>query len=127
MRCTESQRAVRDWRRPGPSRKIAGMEPTDLTIKVLQEIRDEGRGTREEMSGLRGELTREMSGLRAEMSGLRTEFSERFEVLETTLRDPAQQLVLLARGIKTALESPADTERRLDDHERRLAEIEKGL
>lgn len=96
------------------------MEPTDPTIEILQEIRDEGRRTREEVSGMRTELGSELSGMRAE-------FSERFEVIETTLRDLAQQMVLLARGIETALESRTDAERRLDDHERRLAEIEKGL
>ena len=72
------------------------MEPEDLTIRLLQEIRDEVR-----RSSDRTEVRFE-------------KMDQRSEVIETTLRDLAQQLVMLARGIKTALEHRGTTESRLD-------------
>lgn len=94
------------------------MEPTDLTIKLLQEIRDDGRKTRDE-------LTRRLDDQSAQFSAQSTHANARFEAIETSLRDMAQQLVMLARGIKVALESRADSDRRLEDHEQRLAVLEK--
>ena len=73
------------------------MEPNDLTIRILQEIRDEQRATRIE-------LKEEIHQVREELHLMNDRFEARFEVIETTLRDLAQQMVLLARGIKTALE-----------------------
>ncbi len=101
------------------------MEPTDLTIKILQEIRDEQRATRVELKS-------EISGLREEMSGLRQDLHEhiirtdaRFETIESTLKDLAEQMVMLARGIRSALDVRADHERRLVEVERRVDAIEK--
>ena len=62
------------------------MEPTDITVKLLQEIRDGVRQTN------------------YRIGNMNTQFGQRFEVLETTLRDLAEQMVLLARGVKTAIE-----------------------
>jgi hypothetical protein len=50
---------------------------------------------------------------------------QRFEIIETTLRDLAQQMVMLARGIKTALEHRSTVESRLDQAERRIEALEK--
>ena len=85
------------------------MEPTDLTIRILQEIRDEIR--------TQGDRTDKRFD----------QMDKRFEVLETTLRDLAEQMVMLARGVKTALEVRGSVEKRLDDYEQRLADIEKRL
>jgi hypothetical protein len=85
------------------------VEPTDLTVRILQEIRDDVRGLRDEQRA-----TREAA-------------DARFETIETALRDMAQQLVILGRGIKVALERRSSTDERLDDYERRLAEVEKRL
>jgi hypothetical protein len=49
----------------------------------------------------------------------------RFEVVESTLRDPAEQLVMLGRAVKTALEKRSDMQARLDEHERRIAALEQ--
>jgi len=97
------------------------VEPTDLTVRILQEIRDDIRGSREEQRGLR----EEQRGLREEQRAAREAADVRFEAIETALRDMAQQLVILGRGIKVALERRSSTDDRLDDHERRLAEVEK--
>ena len=69
------------------------VEPADLTVKILREIRDEQRGMREDL--------RASFAAQAELAG---EFRARFEVIEITLRDLAKQMVLLARGVKVAIE-----------------------
>jgi hypothetical protein len=83
------------------------VEPADLTVRILQEIREEIRG------------------LRDDQRNFREETATRFEVLETTLRDLAQQLVVLARGVKVAIEQRGNVDARLDDHEQRLLELER--
>jgi hypothetical protein len=92
------------------------MEPADLTVRILEQIRDEQRSTREELRGTREEL-REMARAHA----------ARFEVIETTLRDLAQQLVILGRGVKTAIEDRRAYLDKWEDHERRLAALEKKV
>ena len=90
------------------------MEPADLTVRILQEIREEIRGLRDDQRNFREELR-----------DFREETATRFEVLETTLRDLAQQLVVLARGVKVAIEQRGNVDARLDDHEQRLLELER--
>jgi predicted nucleic acid-binding Zn-ribbon protein len=90
------------------------MEPEDLTIRLLQEIRDEVR-----RSSDRSEVRFEKMDQRFEKMDQRFEkmdqrfekmdqraekMDQRAEIIETTLRDLAQQMVMLARGIKTALD-----------------------
>ncbi|MDP2270075.1 MAG: hypothetical protein Q8N23_27995 [Archangium sp.] len=66
------------------------MEPENLTVRLLQEIRDEVRRSSDK------------SEVRFEKMDQRFEkMDQRFEVIETSLRDLAQQMVMLARGIKT--------------------------
>jgi chromosome segregation ATPase len=90
------------------------VEPADLTVGVLQEIRDDQRGMREDL--------RASVEAQAELA---REFRNRFEVIETTLRDLAQQMVLLARGVKVAIEQRGQADSRLDGLEHRVAELEK--
>ena len=92
------------------------MEPENLTIRLLQEIRDEVR-----RSSDKTEVRFEKMDQRFE------KMDQRFEVFETSLRDLAQQMVMLARGIKTALEHRTNVDGRLDDAERRLADLEKRI
>ncbi len=105
------------------------MEPTDLTVKLLQEIRDGVRQTNERIDtmnsqfGQRLEVMSEQFGQRLEV--MSEQFGQRFEVIETTLRDLAEQMVMLARGVKTAVETRGRLDDRLEDHERRIAELEK--
>jgi len=58
-------------------------------VRILQEIRDEQRGMRADMKAIG-----------AEMQGMSARFEARFEVIETTLRDLAQQLVVLGRAAR---------------------------
>jgi DNA repair ATPase RecN len=87
----------------------------------LQEIRDEVR-----RSSDRTDARFEQMDARFEKMDQRFEkMDQRFEVIETTLRDLAQQMVMMARGIKTALEHRGAMEARLDAVEQRLDAIEK--
>ena len=99
------------------------MEPTDLTIRILQEIRDEIR-TQGDRTDKRFE---QMEKRFEQMDKHFEQMDKRFEMIETTLRDLAQQMVMLARGVKTALEVRANVEKRLDEYEQRLADVEKRL
>ena len=91
------------------------VQPSDLTV-ILQEIRDEQRGTREELHGVREDL-----------QGLARDNAARFEAIEPTLRDLAQQLVVLARGVKVAIDDRRASTERWDDHERRIVDLERKL
>jgi DNA topoisomerase VI subunit B len=68
------------------------MEPTDLTIQILKEIRDDAWKHA-------GEVNQRFE----KMDQRFEQQDQRFEAIETALRDMAEQLVMLARGIKTAL------------------------
>ncbi len=101
------------------------MTDSELTIKVLQGIREDlARSNRD--SNERLDATNErLDAMRAESEAARRESNQRFEVIETALRDVAEQLVMLSRGVKVAIEVRAGVEKRIDDHERRLAELEQ--
>ena len=96
------------------------MSTSNLTVSVLQEIRDEVRGLRADQQATRTELT----ALRSDFHDAARRADERVEVIETSLRDMAQQLVLLARGIKVAIEAKGTAEERLDVLEERVAALE---
>jgi predicted nucleic acid-binding Zn-ribbon protein len=97
------------------------MEPTDLTLRVLQEIRDEQRATRGEIVEMKGAVLR----VNDRLTEMQSRSDARFEVIETTLRDLAQQMVMMSRAVKVALESRSDFEKRLTDLEHRMDVVEK--
>jgi chromosome segregation ATPase len=105
------------------------MEPTDLTIQILKEIRDDARKHAAEVNQRFEKMDQRFEKMdqRFEKMDQRFEMQEqRFEAIETALRDMAQQLVMLARGIKTALESRADTDRRIESLEDRVEKLERA-
>ncbi len=89
------------------------MEPTNLTVKLLQELRDGQRSQTEELHELRNEMREG-----------RARADQRFEIIETSLRDLAEQMVMMTRAVKVALDSRVNNETRLDDHEQRLRALE---
>ncbi len=94
------------------------MEPAARTLRILQEIRDDLRGVRED-------LQRSTAESKSEREEMRAESNARFEVLETTLRDLAQQMVMLGRGVKIAIEARAPESARIDALDRRVTDLEK--
>jgi len=95
-----------------------GVEPADLTVRILQEIREDIRGVRDELRESRAQA-------REELQAFREDSAARFEVIETTLRDLAQQMVMLGRAVKVAIEARDTGGARMDELERRVAELEK--
>ena len=93
------------------------MSDGPLTVKILEEIREELRATRVELRG-------DLRAFREETSTRFVESNARFEVIETTLRDLAQQMVMLSRAVKVAIESRGASETRVDEIERRVAKLE---
>ncbi len=89
------------------------MEPTDLTVQILREIREDLRGLRDDNRSLREDFQQ-----------FAQHASARFEVIETALRDLTQQLVLLARGVRVTLDRQPETDQRLSDLEKRVAVLE---
>ena len=88
----------------------------DVTTRILTEIRDEVRAMRADHAAFREQIDARFARV-----------DERFEVIETALRDLAQQLVILGRGVKEAIEERGRTRERLDDHERRLGALEEQI
>jgi uncharacterized protein YeeX (DUF496 family) len=82
------------------------MTESDLTITILQGIRDDLQRSNQD------------NAQRFEV------MNQRFEVVETVLRDISEQMVMQSRGIKAAIEARASFEKRVDDHEKRITELE---
>ncbi len=89
------------------------MTENDLTIKILQGIRDDLQRSNQD------------NAQRFEVMNQRFDaVNQRFEVVETVLRDISEQMVMQSRGIKAAIEARASFEKRVDDHEKRITELE---
>lgn len=89
------------------------MTESDLTIKILQGIRDDLQRSNQD------------NAQRFEVMNQRFDaVNQRFEVVETVLRDISEQMVMQSRGIKAAIEARASFEKRVDDHEKRITELE---
>ncbi|MDP1916918.1 MAG: hypothetical protein Q8L14_11755 [Myxococcales bacterium] len=89
------------------------MTDSDLTIKILQGIRDDLQRSNQD-NAQRFEVMNERFDA----------VNQRFEVVETVLRDISEQMVMQSRGIKAAIEARASFEKRVDDHEKRITELE---
>ena len=86
------------------------MEPTDITIEILKDIRAEGRKTNEKLDVLVGRVDR---------------VDQR--QVETELR-LATEIVAMAgavREMRDAYREDRSLRQRVDDHEKRLRELEK--
>jgi chromosome segregation ATPase len=104
------------------------MEPENLTTRLLQEIRDEVRHSSDRAAIHFEKVDQRFEKMDQRLEKMDQRFEkmdQRFEIIETTLRDLAQQMVMLARGIKTALEHRSTVESRMDEAERRIEALEK--
>ncbi|MDP3236266.1 MAG: hypothetical protein Q8N26_25985 [Myxococcales bacterium] len=75
-----------------PDGRLAGCQTP--TVKLLQELRDGQRSQTEELHELRNEMREG-----------RDRADQRFEIIETSLRDLAEQMVMMTRAVKVALEA----------------------
>ena len=93
------------------------MEPTDITNELLKNIHAEMKGMREEVGGLRGDV-REMSA--------RVERIERRQVeADIRLSTEIVGVVGVMQDVRDLLREDLRMRPRLDDHERRITELEK--
>lgn len=91
------------------------MAPTDLTIEILKQIRDETAATRAELVATRTELGARIDAVRTELGArvdaVRTELGARADVVEATLTELASQQRFVVRHLAT-----------LTRHDRRLGD-----
>ena len=73
------------------------MTESDLTIKVLQGIREDLARTNRDTTERLDATNERLDAMRAESEAARRESNQRFEVIETALRGVGEQVVMLAR------------------------------
>jgi chromosome segregation ATPase len=98
---------------------------SDRTIRILQGIREDLQQSNRENATRFEQLTMTMNERFERIDKRFEHVNQRFEVVEGVLREMSEQMVLQSRGIKVAIEARANIEKRVDDHERRIAELEQ--
>ena len=99
------------------------MEPENITVRVLKEIRDEVRGVREEVAGVREEQVR----MREEQVRMREELTNvgaRITVVEGAVVDIADQLRFIGKSIGVSRVARRKHETRISNLERRVSALE---
>jgi hypothetical protein len=103
-------------------------DSVDLTVEVLKQIRDEVVGLRGEMRETRETLSERIDGLGGHIDGL-GEKVDRLERRQTASEVRlATELVAVPQavhGVRDLRRERLDERDRLDDHERRLAALER--
>lgn len=100
------------------------MADSDMTVEILKDIRDDMRGMRTE---LRDEVHAVRTELREELGGVRAELrihTERFGVVESALRDLAEQQRFVVRYTKALSERDSRLEGRVSSLESRVDKLE---
>ena len=82
---------------------------SDITVEILQDIRDELRGMRVEQVGMRAE---------------QVQTNQRLDVVETTLLDLAEQQRFVVRYMRAISERDAQLEPRVISLEARVEKLE---
>ncbi len=101
------------------------MTDNDLTIKILQGIREDLQQSSRENAARFEQVDARFEQLTTTMNERFEHVNQRFEVVEGVLREMSEQMVMQSRGIKVAIEARTNIEKRVDDHERRIAELEQ--
>jgi hypothetical protein len=96
------------------------MEPTDITIEILKSIRDE---LHEGLAGVRHDLLEGLAGVTGRMDRV-----ERRQT-EAELRIASELVAIsgVVREMRDAYREERALSHRVDDHERRLSEMEKRV
>lgn len=99
------------------------VEQLKLLRGDVHEVRDEQQKTNVRL-GVVEEAIHELRDEQQKTNVRLDQTNTRLDVVETTLRDFAQQLVILARGVHTLLQNRRDVEGDIDDLKRRVAALE---
>jgi hypothetical protein len=104
------------------------MEPTDLTLKILQGIRDDLRASTEAQRA----TTEAHRASTEAQTAFQREVLKRFELsdkrsaaMEAAIRDMAEKIAILARGVKVGISNRAFLLSHIEDHEKRLRALEE--
>ncbi len=110
------------------------MDPTDITIEILKSIRDEIKDVRSEMRDGLADVRSEIQETHAGLQGVRTEIKETRERLEKRQTETEMRLATELVGVAAAvlqvrdlLQEDRTVRTRVEDHERRIAAIEKKV
>jgi len=108
------------------------MEPTDLTIEILEGIREETHTTNERLDKTNDRLDELRVDLRSGLDDLRIDLVDRIERVERRQTETevrlASELVAVGgavREVRDLLREDRALRDRVDDHERRLAAVER--
>ncbi len=105
------------------------MEPVDLTIRILQEIRDEirrGTDSNESFQDEQRAFNEQVLAKFDQIDRRLEQGDQRFERIETAILDMAEQLVFLARGVKVTIEGRSRVDDRVDALELRVDALERS-
>jgi hypothetical protein len=108
------------------------MEPSDITVAILRGIRDEVHALREDANARFGETNAHLDAMRDGLEALRDDTKSHFQELdrrriETEVR-LSTEIVAVAgaiREVRDLLRDDLTLRSRVDDHEHRLAALEK--
>jgi hypothetical protein len=106
------------------------MQAADVTIEILMGIRDEVRGLREDTNARFGETNHRLdtTNLRLDETNARLERLERRQVeVETRLATDLVAVVGAVHEVRDLFREDRVLRGRVDDHERRIAAIEKRV
>lgn len=106
-------------------------EPTDITVEILRQIRDEIVCTRtelrDEIASTRTELSTEIASTRAELSARIDQTNTRLTAVETTLLDLAEQQRFVVRHLGALTARDRKLEDDVDELRGRVEAIERRL
>jgi uncharacterized coiled-coil DUF342 family protein len=108
------------------------MQPTDLTIQILQGIRDEIRETRTQVSSRIDAVSERVDETNAHLQEMRSDLSARIDetnrrIVESEIRTATAitDLAGTVRGMTDVLRSQGDLRPRLERCEREIAELKR--
>jgi hypothetical protein len=107
------------------------MEPENLTVRVLVEMRDEMKGMREELREVKNEVrgvkdhVRSIDERLSVMDGRMSMTDERIGVIEETMLDVASHVRMLGRATRVSLTAKRRHEQLISDLHRRVTDLER--
>lgn len=92
----------------------------DLVVEQLKLLRGDIRDLRTEQSGTNERLDRTIEHI----DHMEAALVARLTAVETTVRDLAEQMVILVRAVRVTLEHRKEVDSAIDDLRRRVTELE---
>jgi len=103
------------------------MEPTDVTIEILKDIRTEIRDTRQDLSVRLDAMRDELSSTRNELSNTRNELSRRIVESEIRTSTAITKLAGTVHELSEVLRASYDLRPRVERCEHDIADLKRRL